>query len=92
MHLSENEGIENNTFVVTGGLGFVGSALCLELVRRGARKVRAFDLRTESPWSNDLRRHGVDCIQGIFALDFFLGSQNAFEIDLIENLYKASTS
>ncbi|KAL2506037.1 NAD(P)-binding Rossmann-fold superfamily protein [Abeliophyllum distichum] len=64
MHLSENEGIENNTFVVTGGLGFVGSALCLELVRRGARKVRAFDLRAESPWSNDLRRKGVDCIHG----------------------------
>ena len=29
MHLSENEGVEDNTFVVTGGLGFVGSALCL---------------------------------------------------------------
>ncbi|KAL0366516.1 UNVERIFIED_CONTAM: Short-chain dehydrogenase/reductase family 42E member 1 [Sesamum radiatum] len=48
MHLSENEGIENKTFVVTGGLGFVGSALCLELVRRGARRVRAFDFRPES--------------------------------------------
>ncbi|KAA8514743.1 hypothetical protein F0562_017922 [Nyssa sinensis] len=64
MHLSENEGIEGNTFVVTGGLGFVGSALCLELVRRGARQVRAFDLRTTSPWSGDLHKNGVRCIQG----------------------------
>ncbi|KAL2242330.1 short-chain dehydrogenase/reductase family 42E member 1 [Sesamum indicum] len=64
MHLSENEGIENKTFVVTGGLGFVGSALCLELVRRGARRVRAFDFRPESPWSDDLRRQGVTCIRG----------------------------
>lgn len=64
MHLSENEGIEGKTFVVTGGLGFVGSALCLELVRRGARQVRSFDLRTASPWSRRLEDHGVRCIQG----------------------------
>jgi hypothetical protein len=25
MHYSQNEGIEDNTFVVTGALGFVGS-------------------------------------------------------------------
>lgn len=64
MHLSENEGIEGNAFVVTGGLGFVGSALCFELVRRGARQVRAFDLRTSSPWSDELKKEGVQCIQG----------------------------
>ncbi|XP_015884142.1 uncharacterized protein LOC107419840 isoform X1 [Ziziphus jujuba] len=64
MHLSENEGIEGNTFVVSGGLGFVGWALCLELVRRGARSVKALDLRSTSPWSNDLHKHGVHCIQG----------------------------
>ncbi|EPS73546.1 hypothetical protein M569_01206, partial [Genlisea aurea] len=64
MHLSENEGIENKTFVVTGGLGFVGAALCCELVRRGANQVRAFDLRSESPWSTQLRRLGVRCIRG----------------------------
>lgn len=64
MHLSENEGIENNSFVVTGGLGFVGSALCLELLRRGARIVKAFDLRTHSPWSHQLRQNGVHFIQG----------------------------
>ncbi|KAL7085719.1 hypothetical protein ACP275_14G296300 [Erythranthe tilingii] len=64
MHLSESEGIEKKTFVVTGGLGFVGSALCLELVRRGAHQVRSFDIRPESPWSDDLRRNGVSCIQG----------------------------
>ncbi|KAK4387835.1 Short-chain dehydrogenase/reductase family 42E member 1 [Sesamum angolense] len=64
MHLSENEGVEDKTFLVTGGLGFVGSTLCLELVRRGARRVRAFDFRPESPWSDDLRRQGVTCIRG----------------------------
>ncbi|XP_061368427.1 uncharacterized protein LOC133311397 isoform X2 [Gastrolobium bilobum] len=64
MHLSENEGIEDKTFVVTGGLGFVGSALCLELIRRGAAEVRAFDLRTSSPWSHVLNDKGVRCIQG----------------------------
>ncbi|PIN04243.1 C-3 sterol dehydrogenase/3-beta-hydroxysteroid dehydrogenase [Handroanthus impetiginosus] len=64
MHLSENEGIEKNTFVVIGGLGFVGSALCLELVRRGAHQVRAFDLLSESPWSDDLHSQGIFCIQG----------------------------
>ncbi|KAK3002461.1 hypothetical protein RJ639_022101 [Escallonia herrerae] len=64
MHLSENEGIEGNTFLVTGGLGFVGAALCLELVRRGARQVRSLDLRTTSPWSDHLRKSGVHCIKG----------------------------
>ncbi|GLT74021.1 hypothetical protein SLA2020_458420 [Shorea laevis] len=64
MHLSENEGIEGNTFVVTGGLGFVGSALCLELVRRGARRVRSFDNKPTSPWSDNLKNQGVQCIQG----------------------------
>nr|GMD25969.1 short-chain dehydrogenase/reductase family 42E member 1 [Ipomoea batatas] len=64
MHISENEGIEDKTFVVTGGLGFVGAALCLELVRRGARLVKAFDLRTQSSWSDQLRQKGVHCIQG----------------------------
>lgn len=64
MHLSENEGIEGKTLVVTGGLGFVGSALCLELVRRGAHEVRAFDLRDSSPWFAILKDNGVRCIQG----------------------------
>ncbi|RAL37750.1 hypothetical protein DM860_000444 [Cuscuta australis] len=64
MHISENEGIEKKTFVVTGGLGFVGAALCVELVRRGASLVKAFDLRTQSPWSDHLRSLGVLCIQG----------------------------
>ncbi|XP_076888004.1 uncharacterized protein LOC143538299 [Bidens hawaiensis] len=64
MHLSENEGIEGKAFVVTGGLGFVGSALCLELVRRGARLVRAFDIRSTSPWSDQLLNNGVRCVKG----------------------------
>lgn len=74
MHLSENEGIEGKTFVVTGGLGFVGSALCLELIRRGAKQVRSFDLRESSPWSHILKHKGVNCIQGCFALLFFVYS------------------
>ncbi|KAI3771648.1 hypothetical protein L6452_02814 [Arctium lappa] len=46
-----NPGIEGKTFVVTGGLRFVGSALCLELLRRVARLVRVFDLRSNlEPW------------------------------------------
>ncbi|XP_047325436.1 short-chain dehydrogenase/reductase family 42E member 1 [Impatiens glandulifera] len=64
MHLSENEGIEGKTFVVTGGLGYVGASLCFELVRRGARQVRSFDNRSSSPFSSDLLTHGVQCIQG----------------------------
>ncbi|KAI3938096.1 hypothetical protein MKW98_018652 [Papaver atlanticum] len=64
MHLSENEGIEGTIFLVTGGLGFVGSALCSELVRRGAREVRTLDLRSSSPWSADLNKIGVKSIQG----------------------------
>lgn len=64
MHLSENEGIEGNTFLVTGGLGFVGSALCLDLVRRGARLVRSLDLRPSSPWYRDLQSRHVHLIQG----------------------------
>ncbi|KAG1363263.1 short-chain dehydrogenase/reductase family 42E member 1 [Cocos nucifera] len=64
MHLSANEGIEGNRFVVTGGLGFVGSALCLELARRGAEEVRSLDPRPSSPWSGDLLHAGVRCIQG----------------------------
>nr|ATB19688.1 putative NAD(P)-binding Rossmann-fold superfamily protein [Juniperus drupacea]ATB19694.1 putative NAD(P)-binding Rossmann-fold superfamily protein [Juniperus scopulorum] len=64
MHLSENEGIEGHTFVVTGGAGFVGTALCLELMRRGADEVRSFDLRKDSPWLTTLRRNGVVCITG----------------------------
>ncbi|KAF8409881.1 hypothetical protein HHK36_002399 [Tetracentron sinense] len=64
MHLSENEGIERNTFVVTGGLGFVGSALCSELIRRGAHGVRTLDLRSTSPWSDHLKNIGVQFILG----------------------------
>ncbi|PKA56556.1 3beta-hydroxysteroid-dehydrogenase/decarboxylase isoform 1 [Apostasia shenzhenica] len=64
MHLSENEGIEGNRFVVTGGLGFVGAAVCLELVRRGAEEVRSLDTRASSPWSADLQKNGVRCITG----------------------------
>lgn len=75
MHLSENEGIEGKTFVVTGGLGFVGSALCLELIRRGAEEVRAFDLRKSSPWSHILKDKGVNCIQGWFDIYFNFRSE-----------------
>ncbi|KAH9330807.1 hypothetical protein KI387_002915, partial [Taxus chinensis] len=64
MQLSENEGIEGNTFVVTGGAGFFGTALCMDLMRRGADEVRSLDLRKESPWTTTLRGNGVVCITG----------------------------
>ncbi|XP_052191594.1 uncharacterized protein LOC127800806 [Diospyros lotus] len=65
MHLSENEGIEGKIFVVTGGLGFVGSALCLELARRGALQVRAFDIRkATTSAAPDLHHKGVQFIHG----------------------------
>ncbi|KAF6174148.1 hypothetical protein GIB67_033680 [Kingdonia uniflora] len=64
MHLTDKVGIEGNTFLVTGGLGFVGSALCEELIRRGARKVRTLDTRTSSPWSENLKNIGVTLFQG----------------------------
>ncbi|KAE9456810.1 hypothetical protein C3L33_11285, partial [Rhododendron williamsianum] len=53
MHLSENEGIERKTFVVSGGLGCVGSALCLELLRRG-------DVSCKQDVQKALR--GADCV------------------------------
>ena len=78
MHLSENEGIEGKTFVVTGGLGFVGSSLCLELLRRGAHQVRSLDLRSSSPFSSLLTTQpaflsiiGIT-IATLFSLFFFL--------------------
>lgn len=42
----------------------MGSALCLELVRRGAEEVRSLDPRSSSPWSIDLKKAGVKLIQG----------------------------
>ena len=68
MHLSENEGIEGKSFVVTGGVGFVGSALCIELIRRGAARVTAFDLVSDSSSSRRLIQNGVKCIQGCYLL------------------------
>jgi len=65
MHLSENEGIEGKTFVVTGGYGFVGAALALELLRRGAAQVRSIDTRSSSTWSTQLQNAGVLSILGI---------------------------
>ncbi|KAL6635012.1 hypothetical protein ACP70R_027683 [Stipagrostis hirtigluma subsp. patula] len=65
MHLSANEGIEGVRFAVTGGQGFVGAALCLELLRRGAREVRSIDLRTASPWSQQLLDAGVRTFQAL---------------------------
>ncbi|CAK7336744.1 unnamed protein product [Dovyalis caffra] len=64
MLLSKNYGTEGNTFLVTSGLGFIGSALCLELVWQGVSQMRAFDLRPTSPWSDDLSNLRVHFIQG----------------------------
>lgn len=64
MNLRESEGIKGNRFAVTGGLGFLGSALCRELVKRGAEEVRSLDTRSSSPWLSDLQQNGVRCIRG----------------------------
>ena len=64
VQLSENEGIEGRTFVVTGGAGYVGSLLCLELARRGAAEVRCFDLCYPRQRLSLLKEHGVECING----------------------------
>ncbi|KAL9225697.1 hypothetical protein vseg_001590 [Gypsophila vaccaria] len=64
MHVSENEGIEGKSFVVTGGLGYVGAALCVDLLRRGAAHVRALDVRASSPWSPLLSEAGVVFVTG----------------------------
>ncbi|XP_078165407.1 uncharacterized protein LOC144560123 [Carex rostrata] len=58
------KGIEGGRFVVTGGMGYVGATLCLELVRRGAAEVRSFDLRRSSSWASILLDAGVRCIHG----------------------------
>lgn len=49
---------------MTGGMGYVGATLCLELVRRGAAEVRSFDLRRSSSWASILLDAGVRCIHG----------------------------
>lgn len=64
VQLSENEGIEGRTFVVTGGAGHVGSLLCLELARRGAGEVRSFDLCNSRERLSLLEKQGVKCIIG----------------------------
>ncbi|CAI0381527.1 unnamed protein product [Linum tenue] len=58
MHLSENEGVEGKVFVVTGGLGFVGSALCLDLVRRFCDCTG--DITNQKDVGKALR--GADCV------------------------------
>ncbi|MFN5182370.1 MAG: SDR family oxidoreductase [Bacteroidota bacterium] len=41
--MNSNKEIESNIFLVTGGAGFIGSAICDELVRLGAKKIRIID-------------------------------------------------
>ncbi|ESQ27482.1 hypothetical protein EUTSA_v10018454mg [Eutrema salsugineum] len=60
----ENSGIQGKVVAVTGGLGLVGSAVCLELLRRGAIQVRSLDCRITSSWSDHLKESGVHCIYG----------------------------
>nr|VDD64641.1 unnamed protein product [Brassica oleracea] len=64
MNQEENIGIQGKVVAVTGGLGLVGSAVCLELLRRGALQVRSLDCRKTSPWSDRLKESGVHCIYG----------------------------
>ncbi|KAF8106863.1 hypothetical protein N665_0130s0035 [Sinapis alba] len=64
MNQEENIGIQGKVVAVTGGLGLVGSTVCLELLRRGALQVRSLDCRKTSPWSDRLKESGVHCING----------------------------
>ncbi|KAL2895272.1 Short-chain dehydrogenase/reductase family 42E member 1 [Bienertia sinuspersici] len=48
--------------LVTGGSGFVGASLCLELLRRGAREVRSLDLRAASSSSSSLLLSSFFCL------------------------------
>lgn len=45
--------IEESRFLVTGGLGFVGSAIVRRLLKKGAKEVVLFDLKSEFPPSFD---------------------------------------
>lgn len=65
MNQEENIGIHGKVVAVTGGFGLVGSAVCLELLRRGALQVRSLDCRKTSHWSDRLKESGVHCINGI---------------------------
>ncbi|KAG2254484.1 hypothetical protein Bca52824_084620 [Brassica carinata] len=64
MNQEENIGIQGKVVAVTGGFGLVGSAVCRELLRRGALQVRSLDCRKTSPWSDHLNESGVHCING----------------------------
>ncbi|EFJ14416.1 hypothetical protein SELMODRAFT_268862 [Selaginella moellendorffii] len=64
VHFVEREGIEGRIFLVTGGAGFVGSAICLELVTRGASEVRSLDVSKASRNLPALKANGVKCITG----------------------------
>ncbi|KAI3735923.1 hypothetical protein L6452_15450 [Arctium lappa] len=92
-----NEGVEGKASVVTtGGLGFVGSALCLELLRRGARLVRAFDLRSSSPWSDHLLKNGVHFVKVVVWTTIQshggVGEQMGRNGDAQESLWKSNPS
>lgn len=87
MNLSENEGIEGRTFVVTGGAGHVGSLLCLELARRGAAEVRSLDTSTSSERLSVLREHGIKCVVGEFVSAVSLLSRFIVEFALMDELH-----
>ena len=41
--------IKNSRFLITGGLGFVGSAIARRLLQEGAKQIRLFDVKKEIP-------------------------------------------
>jgi nucleoside-diphosphate-sugar epimerase len=76
--VSENVGIEGVRFAVTGGLGLVGAALSLELLRRGAQEVRCLDLRASSCWSQKLLDAGVRVFQGPLTRSSYYASPSVY--------------
>jgi nucleoside-diphosphate-sugar epimerase len=57
--------LSDNTVVVTGGSGYIGTPLCMLLARSG-RKVRALDslMHSQHAVAQELRAAGVDVIEG----------------------------
>lgn len=81
--------IEGNTFVVTGGCGFIGSTLVKELVRRGADSVRVLDKEPREAAlgsagaSGRVQLHRVDIAKPQELLEPMQGAQGLFHMAVL---------